>query len=59
MARYADAIRWIAQNDDTDWLEDDPAIPSVTASLVADVFGKDVSRVVADLRASAFDGIDP
>ena len=42
-ARYQDAIDWIAENDDTEWLRDDPhdVIPSVTASLVA---------VSADLR---------
>ncbi len=59
MARYADAVRWIAQNDDTDWLDDEQPIPSVTAALVADVFGKPIEKVVQDIRRSAIDGIDP
>jgi hypothetical protein len=50
---YARAIAWIADNDDTSWLravDDDEVIPSVTASLVADLFGRtdeDVARDIA------------
>ena len=49
---YHTAISWIAANDDTEWLpEDGEALnPSVTACLIADVFGRDVSEVAADLR---------
>lgn len=49
-ASYTRAIEWMALNDDTDWLEDDEPIPSVTASLIADLFGKTDADVVADLR---------
>lgn len=45
-ASYAAAINWIADNDDTEWLKDgDDAAPSVTAALVADIFGKDAATV--------------
>lgn len=51
MASYRQAITWIAQNDDTEWVNDAPYVgPSVTASLVADLFGKTDEQVVADLR---------
>lgn len=39
-AKYTQAIRWIVANDDTEWLKDGPdAAPSVSACLVADLFG--------------------
>lgn len=50
MARYADAIYWIASNDDTDWVTSGHDCPSVTASLVADLFGKDDATVRADIE---------
>lgn len=52
MARYADAIEWIVQNDDNEWLEEDDPVNfiSVTACLIADVFGKDQQTVVADIQ---------
>jgi hypothetical protein len=50
MARYTEAIRWIAENDDTEWLDDEPCVESVTAAMVADIFGKTVAQVTADLR---------
>ena len=51
MARYRDAIDWIARNDDTEWLDDGPgAVPSVTLCLVADVFGKTEEQATLDLR---------
>lgn len=40
MARYREAIDWIAWNDDTEWLHDEQGCFSVTLALVADVFGK-------------------
>lgn len=49
-ASYRDAIRWIAANDDTEWLTDAMSVPSVTASLVADLFEVDTDRVTKDLR---------
>lgn len=49
MTRYKEAIRWIAENDDTCWLGEYEIIPSVTASLVADVFDKPMDTVIRDL----------
>lgn len=50
MARYRDAIDWLLFNDATEWLDDGhDASLSVTASLVADLFGKTASQVRADL----------
>ena len=51
-ASYQSAIEWIAENDDTEWLHntDDEVSPSVTASLVADVFFREIEAVVEDLR---------
>ena len=53
---YREAIYWLAGNDDNDWLNDDsgridgePTL-SVTASLVADLFGVEHARLIADLR---------
>ena len=52
VATYGTAIAWIVENDDTEWLhvEDGEIIPSVTASLVADLFARSDEEVVADLR---------
>lgn len=56
MARYKDAIQWMVDNDDTDWCDEDGACLSVTASLVADLFGKTDEQVREDLaRALAKD----
>lgn len=53
MARYRDAIDWMAYNDDTEWTayppEDANGALSVTAALVADLFGKDDKTIRADL----------
>jgi hypothetical protein len=49
---YARATAWIADNGDTSWLkavDDDKAIPSVTASLVADLFGRTDEDVARDI----------
>ena len=58
-ASYRAAIFWIANNDDTDWVRADPesalGCPSVTASLVADLFEVDTERVRRDV-ARAMDG---
>jgi hypothetical protein len=40
MARYRDAIEWMVLNDDTEWLAEQDGMPSVTACLTADLFGK-------------------
>jgi hypothetical protein len=48
MARYQDAIKWMAENDDNEWLLNlDPM--SVTASMVADLFDKFDYEVALDL----------
>jgi hypothetical protein len=48
---YKAAIWWLAANDDCDWLEDKEAGSlSVSASLVADMFGVEDERVTRDLR---------
>ena len=50
MTKYQIAIAWIATNDDTDWLLEDEPIISVTACLVADLFGRTDAQVIRDLR---------
>ncbi|WP_336057340.1 hypothetical protein [Nitratireductor sp. CH_MIT9313-5] len=47
---YRHAIAWLAHNDDTQWLNDEDPIESVSTALVADLFGVDVERVTRDLR---------
>lgn len=48
---YMNAIRWVALNDDTEFLNDDNPSPSVSICLVADIFDRTVDEAVADLRA--------
>jgi hypothetical protein len=50
MARYKDAIEWIARNDDTEWVNDPNGCESVTAALVADLFNKTDEEVRDDIR---------
>lgn len=47
---YCEAIHWIIANDDCDWLDDEYGSISVTAALVADLFGVDDERVKRNLR---------
>lgn len=47
MASYRQAIKWMARNDDTEWVLDEPL--SVTAALIADLFGKTDEQVRCDL----------
>jgi len=57
-ARYPDAIRWLAWNDDCSWTESDDAIPTNAAWLVSEVFGKTVAKVRKDVVAKrAADGL--
>jgi hypothetical protein len=53
-ASYQEAIDWIAYNDDTEWAEyegdDSLGTLSVTAMLVADLFGKTWEQVRTDMR---------
>ncbi len=48
------AAKWLASNDDTDWVNHEPdealGMPSVTASLVADLFGVDEERVRREIK---------
>lgn len=50
---YRFALDWIVLNDDTEWLpkraDDEGDPPSVTACLIADLFGKPVETVTRDL----------
>ena len=49
---YRRALRWIVENDDTEWLSDEggDVTLSVTAALVADLFGLTDEKVDKDLR---------
>lgn len=49
MKRYRLAVRWIAANDDNEWLREAELHQSITASLVADIFDKTPGQVRADL----------
>ena len=48
---YADALLWIVQNDDIEWLHGPQAgeFISVTACLIADIYGRTNEEVTADL----------
>ncbi len=50
MARYRDAVQWIASNDDQDL--GDPAEGGflVSIQLIADLFGREAETVAADVR---------
>lgn len=52
MAKYKDAIEWIAFNDDTEWLDSEFGSPSVSACLIADLFNKPIEKIVEDIRAT-------
>lgn len=50
---YRAAIQWLVDNDDTEWVmqdEDQGACLSVTAALVADIYGVDDVKVRRDLK---------
>ncbi|MDE1905139.1 MAG: hypothetical protein KGH75_01630 [Rhodospirillales bacterium] len=50
---YRRALLWIVENDDTEWLETPEGETvglSVTASLVADMFGHSDEKLEKDLR---------
>ena len=52
-SRYQSAVEWIAYNDDTDFIDIERGgqseFPSVTACLVADVFGRTTDQVCRDV----------
>lgn len=49
---YRQALTWMAENDDTEWAipDGEEIIPSVTASLISDIFGVRMERVTCDLQ---------
>ena len=47
---YRQALFWVAANDDTEWLKDEPPIISVTAAMICDLFGVEEQRLIRDLR---------
>jgi hypothetical protein len=47
---YRAAIIWMVLNDDTEWADDAEPSLSVTAALVADLFGRTDAEVLASLR---------
>jgi len=48
---YMAAVQWLVDNDDTSFIHDGEHPPlSVSASLVADIYGKTDSEVLAALR---------
>lgn len=49
---YAQAIKWIALHDDTEWLFDAPEerLLSVTATMVAHLFDRTDKELMADLE---------
>ena len=49
MATYRDAIRWIADNDDSDLGDPSDGTYIVSISLVADIFGKEPHTVYWDV----------
>lgn len=49
-ASYRDAIHWLAHNDDNEWIDDEYGSPSVTATLIADLFDVTVEKVTADIK---------
>jgi hypothetical protein len=49
-ASYREAVRWIIENDDTEWLDEEPSYASVTAILVANLFDVSKERIEQDLR---------
>lgn len=46
---YKDAIQWMVDNDDTEWAKEGEDAPSVTAVLIADIYGKTEDEVRSDL----------
>ena len=49
---YHEALSWVADNDDTTFLDDVMCeeIPSVTVVMISHLWNKDISEVIAALR---------
>ncbi|WP_282129364.1 hypothetical protein [Roseobacter litoralis] len=45
-----EALAWVVLNDCTEWLDDDDPSPSVTACLVADIYGINLDQITDRLR---------
>lgn len=50
MARYRDAVQWLANNEDQDLGDPDEGGYLVTIHFAADLFGKEAGQVYADVR---------
>lgn len=48
-ASYREAIQWIGRNDDTTDLFNEEPSPSVTMSMVADLFDRPIEKVMDDV----------
>ena len=60
MARYKDAVRWIAWNDETTEDCDEVLSSLVSVCLIADIWGKTTATVALDvLRVREREGIIP
>lgn len=46
---YREALAWMVANDDTSWVAEPDAPGSVSAALLADIYGKSDDEVRADL----------
>lgn len=46
---YREAIAWIADNDDTECLFEADPIPSVTMSMIADLFDRPIEKIMTDV----------
>lgn len=47
---YADAIQWVAENDDTTFLDEEYGVPSVAVDMISALFALDETKVIEDLR---------
>lgn len=47
---YRQSLKWILYNDDTEFLEDEEPIPSVTVAFLADVFDVSLDKILTDLK---------
>lgn len=47
---YRAALQWLADNDDTSDIDDAEAPPLISWCLVADIYGRTTSEIIADLR---------
>lgn len=48
LTKYKEAIKWIARNDDNEWLKSDQIL-SVSGTMISDIFKKDEKKVKQDI----------